>query len=110
MGEQLAVNFLKEAGIEIVARNFRNDYGEVDIIGLDKSDMVFFEVKTRCTDAFGYPELAITDRKLSRMINSAMDYIQAFEQTVDWRIDVIAINLNKEKKTSQIEWIKNVTE
>ena len=110
IGEQLAVNFLKESGINIITRNFRTEYGEIDIIGLDEKDLVFFEVKTRSTKTFGEPEIAITENKLLHMINAAMAYMQEFGEDETWRIDVIAVSLNKSKQTNDIQWIKNVTE
>ena len=110
IGEQLSVNYLKEHGVNIIARNYRTEYGEIDIIGLDEKDLVFFEVKTRSTKTFGEPEIAITDTKLQHMINAAMAYIQKFAEDENWRIDVIAVSLNKAKQTNDIQWIKNVTE
>ena len=109
-GEQLSVNFLKESGIKIISRNFRTEYGEIDIIGLDENDLVFFEVKTRSTKTFGEPEIAITETKLQHMINAALTYMQEFGEEENWRIDVIAVSLNKSKQTEDIQWIKNVTE
>jgi putative endonuclease len=110
IGEQLSVNYLKEAGIKIITRNFRTDYGEIDIIGLDNNDLVFFEVKTRSTKTFGEPEIAITPYKLQHMINSAEAYMQVYGQDENWRIDVVAVSLNKSQQSNQIHWIKNVTE
>ena len=110
IGEQLSTQYLKEAGIKIITRNFRNEYGEIDIIGLDGEDLVFFEVKTRSSDSLGSPEIAITDAKLQHMINSAVSYMQEFGNNENWRIDVLAVSLQIVKQHSEIKWIKNVTE
>jgi putative endonuclease len=110
IGEQLAVNFLKVSGIKIITRNYRTEYGEIDIIGLDEKDLVFFEVKTRSTKTFGEPEIAVTENKLRHMINSALTYMQKFGEDENWRIDVIAVSLNKSNQENDIHWIKNVTE
>jgi putative endonuclease len=110
IGEQLSVNFLKEAGIKIIGRNYRNEFGEIDIIGLDGEELVFFEVKTRSSNSLGEPEIGITATKLEHMVNTASSYVQEYGQNEDWRIDVLAVSLKKTQQKSEIEWIKNVTE
>jgi putative endonuclease len=66
-GEAVASEFLIEAGMEIVARNWRCRHGEVDIIAADGATLVFCEVKTRSALGFGTPLTAITASKLLRL-------------------------------------------
>lgn len=109
-GEELAAGYLVEQGVEILAKNQRTGYGEIDLIGLHQGDLVFFEIKTRTSTKYGYPELAITEMKLQHMIDCASEYMQSQNLSCNMRIDVIAV-LWKDKKTkAEIEWIKNVTE
>ena len=106
-GENLAVDYLKERDYSIVDRNLRTPYGELDIIALQrpiensnisyvKQDqtlmIVFVEVKTRASTAFGTPEESINAQKRRHLIDSAFYYMQSHpELDYDWRIDVIAI-------------------
>jgi len=109
-GENLAAQYLEGQGIEILERNYRTDYGEIDLIGLDKEELVFFEIKTRTSTQFGLPELAITSRKLHRMMDCAESYVQRQSLNGNMRIDVIAILIKKNDPHPSIEWIRNVSE
>ena len=91
-GEELAARYLLERGFQVLGRNVRTGYGELDLVCRQAGTWVFVEVKTRKNAAFGLPETGITARKRQHLIHSAMDYLQS--QSVgdaDWRIDVIAI-------------------
>ena len=89
-GEETAVEYLSQRMYEIVARNIRTPYGEIDIIARQKDIVVFVEVKTRTSNKMGLPEEAITPRKRQHMISAAEHY--AAENEIDhWQIDVIAV-------------------
>jgi putative endonuclease len=62
-GEELAVNHLKRLGYRIICRNYRCSLGEIDIIARHRGVLVFVEVKSRRSEAFGSPKLAITPAK-----------------------------------------------
>ena len=66
-GEKLAADHLIASGFEIVDRNWRCSQGEIDIIATKNSELVFVEVKTRSSLAFGHPLEAITVAKLARL-------------------------------------------
>ena len=105
-GEQKAVEFLQEQGIEILTRNFRSPYGEVDIIGKSEKQIIFFEVKTRTSDTCGNPEDSVTSRKKDKLIATALYYLQEKDLlSTSWRIDVISIFSNGE--TIEYEWFEN---
>jgi len=92
-GEKLAARHLEALGCQIVARNWRKGrYGELDLVALDGDCLVFVEVKTRSTDAFGPPAEAVGRAKLARLRRLAGLYLQEDHppaKTV--RLDVIAI-------------------
>lgn len=98
-GEAYAANYLRDHGYEIISRNVRTPYGEIDIIAQQTSKnveeeimTVFVEVKTRTSKSFGYPEEAITPRKQINLVSAAQHYLQEHpEMDMHWRIDVIAI-------------------
>lgn len=107
-GEEKAVDFLLGKGIKIIDRNHRTHYGELDIIGMEDSQVVFFEVKTRSNTTFGFPEEAVNVRKQEHLINSAEEYMQVHtELGEDWRIDVIAIEGHPREEKINIRWYKN---
>ena len=60
LGEELAVNYLTGKGYEILERNWRNIHKEIDIIAKDGKFLVIVEVKTRKSDEYGAPDLAVT--------------------------------------------------
>jgi putative endonuclease len=89
-GEEIAAEYLTGQGFEIVTRNARTPYGEIDIIARQGDTVVFLEVKTRTSDKMGLPEDSITARKRQHMLSAAEHY--AMEREIDhWQIDVISI-------------------
>ncbi len=89
-GEGVAAEFLEDQGYEVLARNVRTPYGEIDIIAQKDGFIAFIEVKTRASSSLGPPEISITPRKQEHMRSSAEHYARLNE--IDhWQIDVIAI-------------------
>lgn len=89
-GEQAAADYLSAKGYEIIARNVRTPYGEIDLIVQKGGSIIFVEVKARTSKSFGPPEIAITPRKQEHMLACAKHYAQQNE--IDhWQIDVIAV-------------------
>ncbi len=106
-GEQVAAEFLEKQGIEIIARNYRTKFGEIDLIGFDKSTIIFIEVKLRSNDNFGSPAEAVTQAKLKRIYNSALWYISEHQSNYDYRFDVIAIRKDNINRCYRLEWFKD---
>jgi putative endonuclease len=91
-GETIALKFLILRGDILITRNYRTRYGELDLVTRRGDAIVFTEVKTRRTDAFGHPETGVTPAKQRRLIGSAQAYLaQHPEHDGDWQIDVIAV-------------------
>lgn len=89
-GEWIAEEHLKARGNEIVERNARTPFGEIDIVARQGDIVIFLEVKTRTSSKMGLPEEAITARKRQHMLGAAEHY--AAEHKIDhWQIDLIAI-------------------
>lgn len=106
-GEDAARQYLEEQGIHILAANVRTQFGEIDLIGQHEGSLVFFEVKTRRTRTFGFPEESVTSKKQDHMRQSALDYLQSQDSLeADWRIDVIAIEKQPDKQV-RITWFKH---
>ena len=89
-GEETATTFLSRRGYEIVARNARTPYGEIDIIAKQGDVTIFVEVKTLTSSKNFFPEQNVTARKREHMLACAECY--AAENAIDhWQIDVVAI-------------------
>ena len=96
-GEAIAARHLVEAGLNIVERNWRCVQGEIDLVARDRGELVFVEVKTRSSVAFGHPLEAITPRKLARLRRLAGAWCLAHpEETGDIRIDAVAVIVPRE--------------
>lgn len=91
-GEEAAALYLSARGYSIVARNLRTPVGEVDIIAQKSKILIFIEVKTRRSLAFGSPLEAVGPRKQRQIIRAAQWYLSSSPyRGLQPRFDVIAI-------------------
>lgn len=93
-GEDIAHRFLQRAGMLVVARNYRMESGagEIDLVGWDREFLVFVEVKTRQSDAYGAPDRAIGQEKQRALVRTAKDY--ARHADIAWesvRFDIVNV-------------------
>ena len=98
-GEENAVNFLFANGYEVLERNYRFGRGEVDIIALKSSVMVFIEVKSRKNINFGYPETFLNEPQQDRIHRAAEEYVLQKEWQGEIRFDIIAILWDSKEPT-----------
>lgn len=107
-GEDRAAQILMKRGYKILERNYRTRSGEIDLIALHEGTVVFVEVKTRTSDAYGAPELAVNPRKQQRMVKAALGYIKYKKlHQVPCRFDVVAISA---AAGHEVELIQNAFE
>lgn len=106
-GEDLAAQRLAAKGYKIVARNWRCEVGEVDLVALDGDDLAFVEVRTRRGRALGTPEESITPKKQERLITLAEAYVQATDWPGYWRIDVVAVELDRRGRLLRVDHYEN---
>jgi len=108
LGEKLARDFLKNKGYHVIETNFRCPQGEIDIVARDKDCLVFIEVRTKKSLSFGTPEESITPVKMERLRATAEHYRQTHDNLPpQWRIDVVAVELDRKNKPSRMELIEN---
>jgi putative endonuclease len=95
-GEDLACAELERRGYAILARRYRQQGGELDIIARDGPTLVFVEVKARDSREFGDAAEAVTARKQRRMARLALDYVARHRlHDCPCRFDVVAIHINE---------------
>ncbi len=106
-GEDIAAEFLCKNGYSILTRNYRCPLGEIDIIAKIREVLVFIEVKTRMSEAYGSPAAAVTHRKQRQISNTAQYYLaerKLFDAPA--RFDVVSIIIRSAQGTL-IEIIPN---
>ena len=111
-GEAAAVDILRSLGYEIVRTNFRVREGEIDVVARHRDQTVFVEVKTRRSSSYGLPEESLSKAKIGRLITAAQSYLeQTGEPDSDWRIDLLAIEMDSAGHVLRSNLIENaVTE
>ncbi len=105
--EGVAERYLISRGVQILQRNVYNRGGEIDLIGLDKDTLVFFEVRYRGSGSLVDPASSISRPKQHRLLKAVSFYLHRHHL---WdsltRIDVVAISPGTVKKY-RVQWIKN---
>ena len=116
-GEALAARYLEQQGYQLVERNYRCAAGEIDLVVQTGDALVFVEVRTRRSVALGTPEESITPAKAQRLIALAWTYLQERQATeaaeateVAWRIDVIAIELDRRGRVRRLNHVPYAVE
>ncbi len=107
-GERKAAGFLRGLGYRILARQYANRHGEIDLIARDGDTLVFVEVKTRRSNAGGLPVEAVTTDKQRKLTMTALVWLKRrglLESRC--RFDVVSIIWPKDSKTPEITHYKN---
>lgn len=98
-GEALAALHVADSGMEVIDRNWRSRYGELDIVAKDGDTMVFVEVKTRSGIGYGTPAEAVTYAKQTRIRGLALRWLSLQQGPwVQIRFDVIAIVVGRHEE------------
>ena len=119
IGEDLACEYLKNKGFQIIERNFRKPWGEIDIIAKEKNGaLVFVEVKTMrqygnaATVAALSPEENITKQKLTKIKRTSYLYANAnpelVKDEIGWRVDAITISIDTQNQKHQVNHFENI--
>lgn len=91
-GEELAANFLRKSGYDILETNYRSRLGEIDIIAEQDGTLVFVEVKARSSLKYGDPKAALTEHKKRQISKTALEFISKKRLSgCKARFDVVAI-------------------
>jgi putative endonuclease len=91
-GENIAAAFLKKKGYNILFRNYKCSFGEIDIIAKHKKILSFIEVKTRSTKKYGLPQEAVTPAKQTKISRVALEFVQRYKMdNRAARFDVVSV-------------------
>lgn len=103
-GEQLAADYLKNKGWQILEMNYRYRRFEIDLIASKKDYLIFVEVKSRTNTTFGLPEQYVDDKKAENIMTAADHYLNEIDWKGNIRFDIISII---KKKTMELEHIED---
>ena len=107
-GEDLASSYLKSKGYYILDKNFKNKYGEIDLICRHDGLIIFVEVKSRYNYNYGLPCEAVTYSKQRQIINLCKFYLLT-RKLFDYncRFDVVEIYFNKNNESYILQHTKD---
>lgn len=120
LGEDLAVRFLKKKGWGILKRNYRKNYGEIDVIAQKEEKLGFFEVKavSHETGEFSEKKTLLKDRPEERVDPAKLRKIKKtietyffeeklkFEDT-DWEFGILAVFVDERRKRAFIKFLED---
>ncbi len=87
--EELAAHFLASQGLEVLARNYRTRFGEVDLVAREGETLVFVEVRARSWAAFGGAAASIDTAKQRRIVAAARHFLMRLRAEPPCRFDVL---------------------
>lgn len=91
-GEGIAARYLQELGLDLIETNWRCARGEIDIVARDAGTVVFCEVKTRSSTAFGAPAEAVVGLKAGRVRSLGSQWLSDHPgHWSDVRFDVVSV-------------------
>ncbi len=92
LGEELAVEFLRKNGYEILETNWTFQKAEIDIIAKKENILAIVEVKTRSSIEFGLPQDFVKPKKIQLLVKAVDAYVVEKDLDIDVRFDIIAIH------------------
>jgi putative endonuclease len=101
--EALAAAYLTGQGLDIVDRNFRCRFGEIDLIAREGEALVFVEVRMRRRGDFGGAAESITAAKRERLRKAAGVYLSGRRRMPPCRFDAVLVS----GVEGRIEWIRD---
>lgn len=101
--EDLAAAYLQRQGVELVGRNYRCRFGEIDLIVRDGNTLVFVEVRMRTRTDFGGAIASITARKRAKLLRTARHYLAGNSRAPACRFDALLVS----GPDHSVEWLKN---
>ena len=111
--EDLAAKYLVAIGWRVLARNVRNQYGELDIVAADyrEKELVIVEVRCRTKNKIQDAIESIDRRKYRALLRASNEYIDSIGWPGFWRIDLIAVTIDTRGSLEDwtLEHVKDIT-
>lgn len=106
--ENIAADFLRVQGLEILERNYLRRVGELDIVARERDVLVIAEVRTRSSDRYGGAAASVDPRKQQRLIRTASQLLQQRSDLSQLRVrfDVVVVS-EMDAGCGRIEWIRH---
>ena len=108
MGESIAKEYLEKKGYNIIERNYRSKFAEIDLVAKSGKELVFVEVRTKKGEMFGTPEESLNDKKLKKVWFNAQAYANRIRWKGDCRIDAICVVLKPNNEPERINHYINI--
>ena len=115
IGEALAKKHLEKEGYQILHQNYRQKWGEIDLIAKQNKEFVFVEVKTMAYAHFPHssnpallPEDEVTSKKLENLNKTILYYLNVQHLDVPYRLDLITIQIDVSRKKYRIKHFHNI--
>jgi len=110
--ERYAADYLRRLGYQVLNTNVRLPGGEIDIVAEEDGILVFVEVRARKSGLYGTAEESVGPQKRRRIFQAAEAYLQRLEDGSSRasRIDVVAIQLDRQGRPVEVDLIKNALE
>ena len=107
-GEQVAESYLKKKGYSVLERNYKNKYGEIDLIAKEGSELVFIEVRSKTENDFGMPEETVKGKKKKKLKQNALAYTTFNNYDGFYRIDLVCVVFTKNGEIKRLTHHKNI--
>ena len=106
--ENIAADFFRAQGLDILERNYLRRMGELDIVARDRDVLVIAEVRTRSSDRYGGAAASVDSRKQQRLIRTASQLLQQRKDLSQLRVrfDVVVVS-EMEAGCGRVEWIRH---
>ncbi|MDZ4205618.1 MAG: YraN family protein [Patescibacteria group bacterium] len=118
IGENIACDFLKGKGFEIIERNYLRKWGEIDIIARKSNLIHFIEVKSvsrvtfdnvsHGTEGEFRPEDNMHPWKLKRLSRVIQTYLLEKNLELDWQLDLVTVKIDQQNRKARVEMIENI--
>src|SRR3989344_4427179 len=110
LAENIAARYLEGRGYEVVEKNYRKPWGEIDIIAQKDGVVVFVEVKANRQEFAGdfAPEIRVDWKKEAKIKRTAAFYLeqQFGDMEREWQIDIVSVTFDLAGKKAKIKHFK----
>jgi putative endonuclease len=100
LGEELAVEFLRKNGYQVLETNWTFQKAEIDIIAQKETVLAIVEVKTRSSIDFGLPQDFVKPKKIQLLVKAVNEYVISNDLDLGVRFDIIAITASVQPSVS----------